>query len=161
VRQRSDAARARGGLPRILVPQRDDARFLLGVRPLRDPFRGEFRCYAGSAWWTINRKCAEHLLRFTRERPALERYYGRTLFAVNESYPQTVLGNDPALCLHCTDDKRFVAWNDHPETGHPDVLTTRHFDAIISSGDHFARKFDERVDARVLDMLDEHAGLRR
>jgi hypothetical protein len=155
----AQSMRARGRTPRILIPGRKDPGFHIGIRPLDSPFGGDFRCYVGSAWWTINRRCVDYLVRTWRRRLDLHRHYIRTLFAATESYPQTVLRNNRQLNLR-NDDVRYVGWNDHRETGHPDVLGAKDFEAITTSGDHFARKFDDREDGRILDMLDEHIGVR-
>ena len=154
--RRARAARQRGRLPRVVTGHRpNDPRFRVGIRPLRSPFGGDYRCYVGSAWWTINRRCAERLVHAWRHDAVLRRHYRRTLFAATESYPQTILHNDRDLRLQ-NNDLRYVAWNDHRSSGHPDVLGADDFDAIAASGDHFARKFDDRVDGRILDLLDEH-----
>jgi hypothetical protein len=156
----ANAMRARGREPRVLVPRRKDPRFLIGARSAFGPFNHDYRCYTGSAWWTINPRCAAAFLHAWERRPDLRRHYERTLICVNESYPHTVWRNDPTLKLF-NDDKTYVSWKDHPTTGRPDILRAKDFDAITASGDHFARKFDANADARILDMLDEHIGVAR
>lgn len=162
IRARAERTRAAGGEPRLLIPQfLDDGKFRVGYRPVQSPFRDGYKCYFGSCWWTLNRKSIEHMMRVYRERPEIERWYGRVLFAVNESYFQTLLLNNPDLNLVTDDEKRYVGWQDHHHTGHPDVLGSKDIPALIASGDHFARKLDERKNPAALDMLDEHIGLRR
>ena len=151
---------ARGGLPRVW-PAPVDEPFRVGFRPLGGgPFRGGFRCYKGSSWWTLSRRSVEHMVRFADANPKLARYYRRILFAPNESYFQTILRNDPALNLVTYDHLRYIRWT-RPETGHPDVLTSDDVDVMLASNKTFARKIDARKDPRVLDILDERLGIPR
>jgi hypothetical protein len=114
-----------------------------------------FRCYTGSAWWTLSRRAADRLVRRADADPGLARHYRRAQFAATESYFPTLLRNDPDLRLVTDDDKRFVRWSD-PETGHPDLLGEADFPTLAASGDHFARKVDQRTAGRLLDLLDQH-----
>jgi hypothetical protein len=90
--------------------------------------------------------------------PKLIQYYRRVQFAPNESFYPTILLNNPELNLVANDHRRLIRWT-HPETGHPDVLSSADLDAIISSGKDFARKIDSRKDPKILDLLDEQIGL--
>lgn len=159
IERHSEKVRAAGRLPRFESAHLGSGRFQFGVRPT-NPFRDGNECYKGSAWWTLSRKAIAALLRIHRERPELARHYRRAGFAPNESYIQTLLRTDRSLNLMGSDDKRFIRWSD-PDSGHPDVLRCAHFQEMINSGKHFARKIDSRVDPKLLDMLDEHIGVRQ
>jgi hypothetical protein len=153
---RQRAARAAGRMPRLLIPQEPKHRGpRVGVRPFFGPFRDGFRCYMGSCWWTLNRRCVRQMIRDFDARPDLVRYYQRIQFAPNESFYLTLLCNRPELNLLTTDNKRFLRWTT-PETSHPDTLVTDDFHALVSSGHHFGRKFDQAKDGRILDLLDAH-----
>ena len=67
---------------------------------------------------------------------------------------QTIFLNNPALKIF-NDNKRFVYWKDSTST-HPEVLRIQDFDRMIASDQHFARKFDIKVDEEVLNMLDQY-----
>lgn len=161
IRSRAERARAAGREPRLIVPQDRDPRLRVGYRPRTSLFNDRFRCWFGSCWWTLNRRAVVHLMRTLADRPEIERWYRRTLFALNESIFATVLMNNPDLRIVTDDEKRYITWRVHQEGGHPDTLTTNDFPRMIATGDHFARKFDAGVDERVLDLLDEHLGVRR
>lgn len=118
-------------------------------------FTDRFRPYRGSSWWTLARPCVDELLRFAVERPEVVAAYRRKLNP-DESFVQTVLANAGRFRL-VNDDLRYSVWPGD-ESGSPLVLGVQHLDALLRSGKPFARKFDERVDARVLDRLDELAG---
>ncbi|MGB7159944.1 MAG: beta-1,6-N-acetylglucosaminyltransferase [Tepidisphaeraceae bacterium] len=111
--------------------------------------------YAGSAWWTMSKRAAEHVTSFFRTNPAVARHYQRVLFAPGESMLPTILLNAPHLTCESTDHKRFVRWSD-PRSGHPDLLTAADFPTLVASPHHFARKIDGRTDPRLLDLLDTH-----
>jgi hypothetical protein len=124
----------------------------LGVKVFVHPFSSTFVCYKGSQWLTLSKRAATYLVQFGQERPDILSHYRRTLIP-DESYFQTVLCNAEDLHV-CDDHRRFILWDD-TKLAHPVTLTMQHFDAMISSGKDFGRKFDMDVDAEVLDRLDE------
>lgn len=158
--RRNERILAQGGVPRFVIPQEKDRGFRVGYRPVFTPWRNGFKCYAGSSWWTLNRRSIEYMVRFARQNHRLAHFYRRVQFAPNESYFLTILLNNPELKLEVRRSKRFIRWS-HPETGHPDVLRADDFNEIVNSGCHFARKIDQRKDPRLLDLLDEHIGIPR
>jgi hypothetical protein len=143
--------------PRIVAPSPKHGPLKIGVRPLSSPFDENFGCYYGSSWWTLNRRAIQSMCRTMDERPDLVAHYRRILWAPNESFFMTLLMNDRSLNLCPTNNKRFISWT-HPETGHPDVLTVKDFDRLAASDAHFARKIEGRVDAKLIDLLDQHIG---
>ncbi|MGB7159630.1 MAG: beta-1,6-N-acetylglucosaminyltransferase [Tepidisphaeraceae bacterium] len=149
------AASAGTGLPRFVSPGERHGEFKVGV--LRSPFNDRFRCFYGSSWWTLNRRAIESMCRTMDARPDLVRHYRRILWAPNESFFMTLLGNDPSLNICTSNNKRLISWSDRP-SGHPDVLKAEDLDRIITSDAHFARKIDQRIDPTLLDLLDRHIG---
>jgi hypothetical protein len=99
----------------------------------------------------LSRRCISAVDAFARERPDVLRHYRRTLIPT-ESFVQTVLANDPSLRLS-GDMRRFMRW-DPPPASRPRVLRGADVEPMLASGADFARKFDESVDAAVLDELD-------
>ena len=123
----------------------------VGMRTRRTPFGPDLVCHRGSDWFTLSRRAVEAVDRFVADRPDVLAHYRRTLIPT-ESFVQTVLANDPSLRLS-GDYRRFMIW-DPPPAGAPRVLRMTDLDAILASGADFARKFDETVDAAVLDEID-------
>jgi hypothetical protein len=75
----------------------------------------------------------------------------------DEACFHTILGNAPGLSF-APGNGRFIRWQGNDS---PDILCAADLPALFGSGAHFARKFDEVVDATVLDRLDERLdGLR-
>lgn len=124
----------------------------LGLFSPKHPFDQNFICHKGSDWFTLSHRAATYLLDFSLTNPAVLRHYRHT-FVPSESYFQTVLWNAKDLKI-CDDHRRFILW-DETKLSHPKTLMIKHFDAMISSGKDFGRKFDMDVDAEVLDRLDE------
>ncbi len=118
------------------------------------PFSPEFRCFAGEFWFCANRRVAEYILSFHTTRPALASHY-RSAPIPDKSYFQCILANAPNFKLS-QNDYRYIDWN-HSDT-HPKTLGIEDLPRLLSSADHFARKFDMNWDARILDELDALTG---
>lgn len=114
------------------------------------PFTREFKCYAGEVWFTGNHRCARRILDFDDHDLQVAAHYRKTLVP-EESYLQTVLGNAPDLKLS-QNYLRYVDWT--RGGNNPKILTMEDLPSMLDSPAHFARKFDETVDASVLDELD-------
>lgn len=128
----------------------------VGFRRLRTPFSDRFPCYRGSTWFTIRSAAAEAVARFVKGHPGYVRHYHRTRSAA-ESFINTILLNDPVLSMF-PDHLRYIRFR---EGAHPETLRSEDLQDMLSSGKHFARKFDPRVDSRVLDLIDERVHDRR
>lgn len=120
----------------------------LPMDSLSSPFDDDYKCYAGSQWFSANRKVARKILNPNSRDLKLQRYY-RSRVNSDESYFQTVICNDNSLSYW---DKsfRYLIWHG----AHPIDLGVDQFQDIAESGLHFARKFNP--EDPVLDMIDEH-----
>ena len=123
----------------VYIPDRPDLGVRLGIKCPFPPFTTEFKCYKGSLWFTLNRKCVQHILEFVRQNPSFATHYRRTLFP-DESLFATILHNAGTLSL-LNENKRFISWT-VPSAVDPEILRSQDFDRIVSSNQHFARKFD-------------------
>ena len=124
------------------------------------PFSRKFRCFAGSQFFTANVRCAEHLLAATPQHRRLARHYAR-VFCPEESFFQCLLCNAPQLRV-ANEHFRYIDWSSGGN--HPKTLTCDDLPELTASPAHFARKFDIKQDAAVLDRLDEfilHPGTER
>ena len=124
----------------------------LGVRTLAHPFSASFACYKGSDWFTLSRKAVNYVQEFTRKNPDYLRYFQRTYIA-SEAYIQTILWNSPQLKI-ANNNRRFILW-DANHSSHPITLAHKHLGKMTASGKDFGRKFDPKLDNRVLDELDQ------
>jgi hypothetical protein len=86
-----------------------------------------------------------------RARPEIVRYFEHA-YLPDELFFQTLLGESAHAASIVDDNLRYVDWSTTPA---PKILTMDDLPALLASEKLFARKFDETVDADVLDALDE------
>lgn len=111
------------------------------------------RCYAGSEWFTANRRAAEYILGSERKYSWLASHL-RNRHCPDETYFQTVLCNAPQFRLS-KNNYRFIDWS--LRSSHPKDLQLEDLPSILKSPAHFARKF--APDSPVLGSLDDHLGI--
>jgi hypothetical protein len=132
----SDLVRRRGDPGRGKVDGLQTSYRLPFVSPI-GPFDRRYRCYVGSQWFTGTRRAAARLLHPGPRDQAVRRYY-QSRWHADESYVNTVLGNQPDLAIDI-DPRRFSRWE--PGSAHPRAIDERDLAAMLASGKHFARKF--------------------
>jgi hypothetical protein len=113
----------------------------LGLRP-----------FGGSSYWCLSWRCVDYTNRFVRENPSYVRFF-RYVDVPDEIFFQTIILNSPLRETVVDDDLRYVHWQDWNDA-RPAILGTEDFDAVMSSGKLFARKFDTAHDGQILDMID-------
>jgi hypothetical protein len=110
--------------------------------------------YGGYTWWKITSDAAREILDFIHKRPDFLKFHQYTLIP-DEMLFQTILlnsKNDSLLNSIVNDDLELTKWN--PGSPHPEILTSSDIDEIKNSTALFARKFDPRKSATVLDKID-------
>jgi hypothetical protein len=127
---------------------------MIGRRAATTPFTEQFRCYAGSYWHTIRRRCADYLLDFTKANPDIVGYMRRVLIP-DESFIQTVLVNEPRFRF-VNDNRRYYNMSGS-RRGHPQALTADDAPAFLGKQFVFARKFETTNGAAFFDRLDDIA----
>jgi len=121
----------------------------LAIRRCFTPFTQDFECYAGSQWHTLSHRCVEYIHEFVQKNPDFVSHY-RTTMIPDESFFQTILVNNHSLNI-CNNNFRYVSW----EPPYPATMQASDFESLIHSGKFFARKFDDTVDDRIFDLLDQ------
>jgi hypothetical protein len=106
--------------------------------------------YGGSPYWCLSRPLVDYVHGFVHENPAFVRFFEH-VFIPDELFFQTIVINSGLAQTVENDNLRYVDWSRTPA---PAILTRADLEAIVSSGKLFARKFDQRVDAEILDLLD-------
>jgi hypothetical protein len=130
---------------------------MVGFRRLRYPFNDRFQCYTGFVSMTLSRRATEEIDRFVAERPDMVRLYQRAILPC-ESFILTILCNSADLRVHM-DHHHYFRMTGGGQA-HAAVLRREDLNAALASGKPFARKFDDRVDPLVLELLDERIGAR-
>lgn len=122
--------------------------------PLSIPLYGS----SDSSWWTIPSDCAAYIVGFMKNNPRLERFMQYT-WGSDEFIIATIIMNSPFKDNVINNNLRFISW----ESGRPNprILTDNDFELIKQSDKFYARKFDNRVNVEILDLLDEFIGVKR
>jgi hypothetical protein len=140
-------------LAKLGLAQRDYRKHLEGLEP-----------YSGNTWWALTRDACQYMLEFVERNQHVEKYF-HTVFAPEEFFFHTILGNSPFS--HRI--QRNLLYEDWSARGaHPAIITEQHiaqFEAqekvyvndVYGSGEVlFARKFsDDSMDLlqRIDDMI--------
>jgi len=123
----------------------------IGLRAFSNPFNQNFVCYGGSFFKILSYRCVRYLQDFLQANPSLIEYYKKTRNS-DESLIQTVLVNNDSFNLS-NKYKFYIDWSG-TRHGHPRILTSNDYSALMRDDIYFARKFDTAVDSKILDMLD-------
>jgi hypothetical protein len=143
---------SRGGLDRL-----EDWHFITYLRshlalPLRRRLPNGLVPWGGGAYWCLSRAVAEYIYGFVLQNPKYVHFFEHVLIP-DELFFQTIIVNSPLHESIVNDNLRFIDWSREPA---PAILRVTDFPRLVASGKLFARKFDETVDATILDMLDNH-----
>lgn len=143
----------RGGLDRLEDWHVVTFRRLHVALPLRRRLPGGLKPFGGGAYWCLARPVAEYVHEFVERNPAYVRFFEHVLIP-DELFFQTIVLNSPLADQVENDNLRYIDWTREPS---PSILGVEDFPTLVGSGKLFARKFDETLDARILDMLDKHS----
>lgn len=111
--------------------------------------------YTGQTWWILDRYAAGYILKYNDEHPEYTAFHKNT-FVADELFVQMIIANskDQELLKRIENsEKRFTIW-EKSDSAHPNILRKTDLAAILSSGDLYARKFDDAVDSEILDLID-------
>jgi hypothetical protein len=112
--------------------------------------------YTGQTWWNLDMYALNYILDYHEKHPEYIAFHKNT-FVADELFVQMILMNsqdDRLLKSIENSEKRLSIW-DKADSPHPNILRKTDLQAILTSTDLFARKFDENVDSEILDLIDE------
>ncbi|MGB3759704.1 MAG: beta-1,6-N-acetylglucosaminyltransferase [Rivularia sp. (in: cyanobacteria)] len=115
-------------------------------------FNDDFNCYGGYFFSILSIKCVKYLNDFYHNNHQIVEYY-KSVLLPEESFIQTVLVNSKKFNLY-NECKHYYDFSD-TSYGHPAILTEKDYDAMIRKKYYFARKFDLKLDSKILDILDQ------
>lgn len=121
---------------------------------LKRKFPQGFTPYGGMGYWILARQAAEYVLHFASSHPGFVRFF-RNVDIPDELFFHTILMNSPLRDSIISDDLRYIDW-DKPQPPFPAVLTVADLEQLSRAPDLLARKFDTAVDAKILDLIDQH-----
>jgi hypothetical protein len=121
-----------------VVPRR---RFLPGLQP-----------YGGSSYWCLSGEAVSFVHGYIRDHPEFVSFF-RRVFIPDELFFQTLLVNSELRNRIVNDDLRYMRWT--ASGSGPEILGTDDFDRLRDTEKLFARKFDQDVDGRILELIEE------
>lgn len=118
---------------------------------IRRKHPGDFVVHGGDQWFVLTREFAE----FSLNAPISRRIQRFMRFTVvpDEMYFQTVIMNSKFASTCAQRHLSKIAW-DAGDADHPRILTLKDLPWLLEGDECFARKFDERLDDRVLKFLE-------
>lgn len=119
--------------------------------PLRRGLPGGLRPWGGSAYWIVSARALRTIADFVAAHPEYVQFFEHVDIP-DELFFQTILLNSDEAD-RCVDFRlHYTEWSRVPA---PATLTAEDFPQLAASSCLFARKFDEQVDAHVLDLIDD------
>ena len=105
-----------------------------------------------SQWFTIPWECVRYICNYWRDTPKL-RHFIKLTWGPDEFIFQTILYNSPYRDAMVNNDLRYIDWSGGGVS--PKTLTIDDLEALTTSGQYFARKFDITKDEKLLDAIDQ------
>lgn len=128
--------------------------FYSRLLPKKRELPKNFELYGGSTWWTITKNLAEHILLTNKKNRGFNNFFRYALIP-DEMYFQTHAMNSPFREHVVNNNLREIIWNPEDKT-HPILFTGKDFDFLTKSSALFARKFDVKLSAEIVNQLDTH-----
>ena len=134
-------------------PGRYKIQYLLNkILPQRTfPFFKELYGGPRATWWTMSVDCANYVVEYLINNKKLQKFAKYT-WGCDEFLIQTIVMNSKHKGKVINDSGRYIDWS--KGGSNPKILTDEDFDKITSSNKLFARKFDIKVDTKILDRID-------
>ncbi|RYE12382.1 MAG: glycosyl transferase, partial [Sphingobacteriaceae bacterium] len=111
--------------------------------------------YAGSAWFSMSLATVKYILKYVEDHPEYIPFQ-RYCFSPDELFYLMILVNSPDSAITNkiqNNNKRLIKWKSNT-SANPEILTTKDFEEIKNSDCLFARKFDPKIDSKILDLID-------
>jgi hypothetical protein len=126
---------------------------MMSLFPFRRKFMPGFEPYYGGAFWSITEEMADYLVTCFRRMPQLIRA-GKTMVSAEEQIFHTLFLNSPFAHKVVNDDFRYIIWERRETGGPPAYIDARDLERMRQPGKLFARKFDEKRNPGMLDVIE-------
>lgn len=123
---------------------------------LRRKMPNGMKPYTGQTWWNLDMYAVNYVLDYVNQHPEYLAFHKHT-FVADELFVQMIIANsnDEKLLNSIENTElRFTIWP-KADSAHPKILDKGDLRAILASTDLFARKFDEKVDTVIMDLIDQ------
>jgi len=118
--------------------------------PARRKLPGSLHPYFGNGFWYLSRACLKYVLDYTAEHPDYIPFF-KHVYIPDECFYQCLLMNSPLAPTIQPRSLTYVDWSRKP---FPAILNVSDMPRLLQSDCLFARKFDNKVDAAIMDQLD-------
>lgn len=105
--------------------------------------------YGGMNWINFSKEVVAHILLYLKNNPEYLKRFERTL-CCDEVFFQTLIMNSEFASKVVNNSKRYIEY-DKGGPENPRILRMKDYDKIIASDAWFARKFDDKIDAAVIE----------
>jgi len=128
--------------------------FLINRVAPKRKFPLPYKMYGGpcATFMTITTDCAKYIVDFIASHKKLRRF-AFYAWGTDEFLIPTIIMNSNFKNTVVNDNLYYIDWSKGGSS--PKIFTADDFDALIKTNKFFARKFDIRVDTKILDMLDQ------
>jgi len=110
--------------------------------------------YGGSQWMSVTKHAVKQLLNYTNEKSSFLKRM-RFIFAPDEIYIQTVLGNILDIKEINNNNLRYIRWH-FENNSKPAILDCNHFHYLLESNAFFARKFSEGISDNIIHIINKY-----
>lgn len=104
-----------------------------------------FQYVKGSQWFSITHGTALYIIKSYKK---YKKYFFHSLIP-DESFVHSIINNSSLSSNVVDDNMRYFDW----DRGSPYVFRLQDYEELINSGKMFARKFDERIDDTIIEMI--------
>jgi hypothetical protein len=113
-----------------------------------------YTLYGGdcATWWTISQECAKYIVEFIEANPKLK-LFAQFTWAPDEYLIPTIIMNSHLKNKVINNNLRYIDWS--VGGANPKILLDNDFEILKQSGKLFARKFDIKHSATLLDQIDD------
>lgn len=103
----------------------------------------------GSSWWLLTNECIQYIYDQIKVNPNIMRYFDNSI-CPDESLFQSIFVSSPYLKTQA-DIPVYIDWRG--QNKHPKTFTINDYDELINSKYLMARKFDEKIDDKIIKKL--------
>jgi len=126
---------------------------IIRIPRLRKKLPGNIQVYGGWSLFCLPKDMVSYVIKFGENNPKFMSFFKR-MHISSEAYFQTILLNSPLTERIVNDNKRFIDFIG----AHPRTLTVKDFEMLKNGAWLFGRKFNEKVDKNILDLIDKEIG---
>ena len=120
---------------------------------LKRKFPKGFQPFGGCSYWCLSNEIITYIDKFTSQQPHFVNFF-KYVDVPDEIFFQTIVMNSPFASNVVNDDLRYILWKEL-DSASPSILGKEDLEDLASSSKLFARKFDETIDAEVLNLIEE------